>query len=76
MGQQLNLFDCESSTLESKALLLVELDNEIIDLMAERKELAEATSAERKDINQRLRDAKSRRAEASKDLYSLKKAGV
>jgi len=76
MGQQLNLFDTDSATLESKALLLVELDNEILDLLAERKELAEATSAERKDINQRLRDAKSRRAEASKDLYSLKKAGV
>ena len=73
---QLNLFACEPHELESKVLLVIEIDNEILDIQAEGKALNDTISAERKDINARMKDAKVRRATASKALYSLKKAGV
>ena len=73
---QLNLFACEPHELESKALLVVELDAEILDIQADGKALSETIAAERKDINARMKDAKVRRARASKELYALKRAGV
>ena len=76
MTQQLSLFVCDTTTLESKVLLVIEIDNEILDIQAEGKALNETIAAERKDVNARMKDAKERRARASKELYALKRAGV
>ena len=74
--EQLRLISCDTTTLESKALLVIELDAEILDIQAEGKALSETIAAERKDINARMKDARERRAAASKELYALKRAGV
>lgn len=78
---QLSLFACESSELESKALLLVTLDSELLDLEGERKLLAEklkecSEAQELKDVRDQIKEAKDRRALASKELYALKRKGV
>jgi len=79
--EQLRLFSCDTTTLESKALLVVELDAEIADLEHQRKAAADALrdsseAAEVRDLRDQIKEAKSRRAQASKELYALKRAGV
>ena len=73
---QLSLFSCDLPELESAALLVAELDAELLDIQGESKKLTESISVERKDINARLKDVRERRAAASKALYGLKRAGV
>jgi hypothetical protein len=76
MTTQLSLFACEPSELESKALLVVELDQEILDLMEERRGKGAELREEIKDLTAQIKEAKDRRAQASKELYGLKRAGV
>jgi predicted nucleic acid-binding Zn-ribbon protein len=78
---QLSLFACDLPELESAALLVAELDQEITDLEGQRKDAAAALresseSAEVRDLAAQIKEAKSRRAAASKALYSMKRAGV
>jgi hypothetical protein len=73
---QLSLFACDTSELESKALLVVTLDQEIIALTEERKGKGAELREEIKDLTAQIKEAKDRRAVASKELYGLKRAGV
>jgi len=78
---QLSLFACEPHELESAALLVAELDQEITDLEGQRKDAAatlreSSEAAEVRDLAAQIKEAKSRRAAASKALYSMKRAGV
>ena len=75
---QLELFTCEVQELESKALLLVELDSEVLALEQEKKDLQKQLKEKElnrvlADVMQQLKDAKERRAVASQELLSLKK---
>lgn len=75
---QLELFMCGVQVLESKALLLVELDSEILALEQEKKDLQKQIKEQDlncvlADVMQQLKDAKERRAVASQELLSLKK---
>lgn len=76
---QLELFTCGIQELESKALLLVELDSEILALEQEKKDLQKQIKEQDlncalADVVQQLKDAKERRAVASQELLSLKRA--
>jgi predicted nucleic acid-binding Zn-ribbon protein len=78
---QLSLFACDLPELESAALLVAELDQEITDLEGQRKDAAAALresseAAKVRDLAAQIKEAKNRRAAASKALYSLKRAGV
>ena len=78
---QLKLFTCDSMTLENKALLVVEIDNEIFDLEDQRKKAAAALkecdeAKVLKALKEEINDAKERRVKAGQELWGLKKAGV
>ena len=81
MTTQLSLFACDLPELESAALLVAELDAEILDLEGQRKDAAaalreSAEAAEVRDLAAQIKEAKARRAVSSRALYSLKRAGV
>jgi hypothetical protein len=80
MTAQLTLFSLDTITLEQRALLLVTLDAEILELEAELKRARLALreselASEIRDLVEQRKDALSRRASTSRELYQARRAG-